>query len=184
LIQYSTFFKIICYSFHSNTQSYQIVGQNVEEAFLFPFFLKKLTSHFSAHNLLMTWPGLDLAFLDIPTQLGESVLGGLGPASTGKPWPDPRTSTKPLHRRRCHHLRRHRSLLAMTTRIAPGVGANLLGQHSAERNQDATTYVGNLDPQVRVPHLRPPSFPLLLLPFVQPFSSLTHGETILAFVLQ
>uniref|UniRef100_A0A0E0M8B8 Splicing factor 3B subunit 4 n=1 Tax=Oryza punctata TaxID=4537 RepID=A0A0E0M8B8_ORYPU len=36
----------------------------------------------------------------------------------------------------------------MTTRIAPGVGANLLGQHSAERNQDATTYVGNLDPQV------------------------------------
>ncbi|KAL5715200.1 hypothetical protein ACHQM5_017057 [Ranunculus cassubicifolius] len=36
----------------------------------------------------------------------------------------------------------------MTTRIAPGVGANLLGQHSAERNQDATAYVGNLDPQV------------------------------------
>jgi len=36
----------------------------------------------------------------------------------------------------------------MTTRIAPGVGANLLGQHAAERNQDATAYVGNLDPQV------------------------------------
>ncbi|KAJ3682097.1 hypothetical protein LUZ60_014670 [Juncus effusus] len=36
----------------------------------------------------------------------------------------------------------------MTTRIAPGVGANLLGQHSAERNQEATTYVGNLDSQV------------------------------------
>jgi hypothetical protein len=36
----------------------------------------------------------------------------------------------------------------MTTRIAPGVGANLLGQHSAERNQEATVYVGNLDPQV------------------------------------
>ncbi|KAL4180513.1 hypothetical protein AMTRI_Chr13g92460 [Amborella trichopoda] len=36
----------------------------------------------------------------------------------------------------------------MTTRIAPGVGANLLGQHSAERNQDATAYVGNLDAQV------------------------------------
>lgn len=36
----------------------------------------------------------------------------------------------------------------MTTRIAPGVGANLLGQHSAERNQDATAYVGNLDPQI------------------------------------
>ncbi|KAL8549730.1 hypothetical protein ACS0TY_008539 [Phlomoides rotata] len=33
----------------------------------------------------------------------------------------------------------------MTTRIAPGVGANLLGQHSAERNQDATVYVGSLD---------------------------------------
>ena len=40
---------------------------------------------------------------------------------------------------------------AMTTRIAPGVGANLLGQHSAERNQDATAYVGNLDPQVLFP---------------------------------
>ncbi|KMT09062.1 hypothetical protein BVRB_6g137630 [Beta vulgaris subsp. vulgaris] len=36
----------------------------------------------------------------------------------------------------------------MTTRIAPGVGANLLGQHSAERNQDATAYVGNLDAQI------------------------------------
>ncbi|CAN4088754.1 unnamed protein product [Withania somnifera] len=36
----------------------------------------------------------------------------------------------------------------MTTRIAPGVGANLLGQHSAERNQDATAYVGNLDIQI------------------------------------
>ncbi|XP_075493918.1 LOW QUALITY PROTEIN: uncharacterized protein LOC142531604 [Primulina tabacum] len=33
----------------------------------------------------------------------------------------------------------------MTTRIAPGVGANLLGQHAAERNQDATVYVGNLE---------------------------------------
>jgi splicing factor 3B subunit 4 len=36
----------------------------------------------------------------------------------------------------------------MTTRIAPGVGANLLGQHSAERNQDATVYVGGLDAQL------------------------------------
>ncbi|KAG6582101.1 Splicing factor 3B subunit 4, partial [Cucurbita argyrosperma subsp. sororia] len=36
----------------------------------------------------------------------------------------------------------------MTTKIAPGVGANLLGQHAPERNQDATAYVGNLDPQV------------------------------------
>ncbi|GMH06478.1 hypothetical protein Nepgr_008318 [Nepenthes gracilis] len=35
----------------------------------------------------------------------------------------------------------------MTTRIAPGVGANLLGQHSAGRNQEATAYVGNLDRQ-------------------------------------
>ncbi|CAI7832402.1 unnamed protein product [Closterium sp. NIES-53] len=37
----------------------------------------------------------------------------------------------------------------MTTRITPGVGANLIGQHAQERNQDATAYVGNLDPQVR-----------------------------------
>jgi hypothetical protein len=37
---------------------------------------------------------------------------------------------------------------SMTTRITPGVGANLLGQHAAERNQDATAYVGNLDSQV------------------------------------
>lgn len=29
------------------------------------------------------------------------------------------------------------------------MGANLLGQHAAERNQDATAYVGNLDTQVR-----------------------------------
>ena len=36
----------------------------------------------------------------------------------------------------------------MTSRITPGVGANLLGQHAAERNQDATAYVGNLDAQV------------------------------------
>lgn len=36
----------------------------------------------------------------------------------------------------------------MTSRITPGVGANLLGQHTAERNQDATAYVGNLDAQV------------------------------------
>lgn len=42
----------------------------------------------------------------------------------------------------------------MTTRIAPGVAANFLGQHSAERNQDAMAYVGNLNPQV----LFPPSF--------------------------
>ncbi|CAA7022175.1 unnamed protein product [Microthlaspi erraticum] len=36
----------------------------------------------------------------------------------------------------------------MTTRIAPGVGSNLLGQHAAERNQDATVYVGNIDLQI------------------------------------
>ena len=34
-------------------------------------------------------------------------------------------------------------------RIAPGVGANLIGQHAQDRNQDATVYMGNLDPQVR-----------------------------------
>lgn len=33
-------------------------------------------------------------------------------------------------------------------RIAPGVGANLIGQHAHDRNQEATVYVGNLDPQV------------------------------------
>ena len=33
-------------------------------------------------------------------------------------------------------------------RIAPSVGANLLGVHAADRNQDATCYVGNLDPQM------------------------------------
>ncbi|KAL0758655.1 hypothetical protein Bca101_074805 [Brassica carinata] len=32
--------------------------------------------------------------------------------------------------------------------MAPGVGANLLGQHSAERNQEATVYVGGLEPQL------------------------------------
>ncbi|KAL5729426.1 hypothetical protein ACHQM5_002381 [Ranunculus cassubicifolius] len=36
----------------------------------------------------------------------------------------------------------------MTTRMAPAVGANLLGQHSTDRNQDATIYVGNLSPQL------------------------------------
>ncbi|KAL9357029.1 hypothetical protein Peur_050282 [Populus x canadensis] len=36
----------------------------------------------------------------------------------------------------------------MTSRIAPGVGANVLGQHSSERNQDATAYVRNLGPQL------------------------------------
>ncbi|KAH0853778.1 hypothetical protein HID58_092885 [Brassica napus] len=35
-----------------------------------------------------------------------------------------------------------------TTLIYPGVGFNLLGQHSAERNQEATVYVGNLGPQL------------------------------------
>eukprot|EP00951_Prasinocladus_malaysianus_P050439 scaffold680433_cov41-Prasinocladus_malaysianus.AAC.1 len=33
-------------------------------------------------------------------------------------------------------------------RIAPGVGANLIGQHAQDRNQEATVYVGNLDAQV------------------------------------
>lgn len=34
-------------------------------------------------------------------------------------------------------------------RIAPGVGANLIGQHAQDRNQEATIYVGNLDAQAR-----------------------------------
>lgn len=34
-------------------------------------------------------------------------------------------------------------------RICPGVGANLIGQHAQDRNQDATIYVGNLDASVR-----------------------------------
>ncbi|KAK9838305.1 hypothetical protein WJX81_003280 [Elliptochloris bilobata] len=33
-------------------------------------------------------------------------------------------------------------------RIAAGVGANLIGQHAQDRNQDATVYVGNLDAQM------------------------------------
>ncbi|EIE23928.1 RNA-binding domain-containing protein [Coccomyxa subellipsoidea C-169] len=33
-------------------------------------------------------------------------------------------------------------------RITAGVGANLIGQHAQDRNQDATVYVGNLDVQL------------------------------------
>lgn len=33
-------------------------------------------------------------------------------------------------------------------RISAGVGANLIGMHSTDRNQEATVYVGNVDPQV------------------------------------
>jgi splicing factor 3B subunit 4 len=33
-------------------------------------------------------------------------------------------------------------------RITVGAGTNLLGQQAADRNQDATVYVGNLDLQV------------------------------------
>ncbi|GAB4820932.1 hypothetical protein N2152v2_007978 [Parachlorella kessleri] len=32
-------------------------------------------------------------------------------------------------------------------RITAGVGANLIGMHASDRNQEATVYVGNLDPQ-------------------------------------
>lgn len=32
-------------------------------------------------------------------------------------------------------------------RITAGAGTNLLSQHAADRNQDATVYVGNIDPQ-------------------------------------
>lgn len=34
-------------------------------------------------------------------------------------------------------------------RITAGAGANLLGVHAEDRNQEATCYVGNLDTQVR-----------------------------------
>ena len=34
-------------------------------------------------------------------------------------------------------------------RITASAGSNLLGQHAVDRNQEATVYVGNLDPQVR-----------------------------------
>jgi len=33
-------------------------------------------------------------------------------------------------------------------RITAGVGANLIGQHAQDRNQEATVYVGNLDVQL------------------------------------
>eukprot|EP00208_Stichococcus_sp_RCC1054_P007384 CAMPEP_0206146254 /NCGR_PEP_ID=MMETSP1473-20131121/29845_1 /ASSEMBLY_ACC=CAM_ASM_001109 /TAXON_ID=1461547 /ORGANISM="Stichococcus sp, Strain RCC1054" /LENGTH=257 /DNA_ID=CAMNT_0053542743 /DNA_START=112 /DNA_END=881 /DNA_ORIENTATION=+ len=33
-------------------------------------------------------------------------------------------------------------------RITAGVGANLIGQHAQDRNQEATVYCGNLDPQM------------------------------------
>ncbi|MEW5297148.1 MAG: hypothetical protein WDW38_005970 [Sanguina aurantia] len=33
-------------------------------------------------------------------------------------------------------------------RITAGVGSNLIGQHAQDRNQEATVYAGNLDPQV------------------------------------
>lgn len=33
-------------------------------------------------------------------------------------------------------------------RIAAGAGANLIGLHASERNQDATCYVGNIDLKV------------------------------------
>lgn len=33
-------------------------------------------------------------------------------------------------------------------RITAGVGANLIGQHAQDRNQEATVYVGSMDPQV------------------------------------
>mmetsp|Transcript_41865 Transcript_41865/g.125293 ORF Transcript_41865/g.125293 Transcript_41865/m.125293 type:complete len:88 (+) Transcript_41865:1425-1688(+) len=33
-------------------------------------------------------------------------------------------------------------------RIAASAGSNLIGAHAHDRNQEATCYVGNLDPQV------------------------------------
>lgn len=38
-------------------------------------------------------------------------------------------------------------------RITAGVGANLIGQHAQDRNQEATVYCGNLDPQVTGPEI-------------------------------
>jgi splicing factor 3B subunit 4 len=35
-------------------------------------------------------------------------------------------------------------------RITASAGSNLIGQHAHDRNQDATIYLGNLDPQVRI----------------------------------
>ena len=35
-------------------------------------------------------------------------------------------------------------------RIAAGVGANLIGQHSHDRNQEATVYCGNMDTEVGI----------------------------------
>ena len=40
-------------------------------------------------------------------------------------------------------------------RITAGVGANLIGQHAQDRNQEATVYVGNLDPQANLVALCP-----------------------------
>ena len=42
-------------------------------------------------------------------------------------------------------------------RITAGAGSNLLGQQAADRNQDATVYVGNLDLQVRTKSGNKPS---------------------------
>lgn len=42
------------------------------------------------------------------------------------------------------------TMAAAAGRITAGVGANLIGQHAQDRNQDATVYVGNLDPQVQL----------------------------------
>ena len=36
---------------------------------------------------------------------------------------------------------------AASGRITAGLGANLIGVHAADRNQEATCYVGNVDPQ-------------------------------------
>lgn len=40
------------------------------------------------------------------------------------------------------------SLGAAGGRIAAGAGANLIGLHASERNQEATCYVGNIDLKV------------------------------------
>lgn len=40
-------------------------------------------------------------------------------------------------------------------RITAGAGTNLIGQHSHDRNQEATVYMGNIDSQVRTAQAPP-----------------------------
>lgn len=62
-------------------------------------------------------------------------------------------------------------------RITAGVGANLIGQHAADRNQDATVYVGGLDPQVLLQQLGYHSRSLYLRCTIACAQSLVHGNS-------